>query len=236
MKIKNLLTVLFLSGVILSSCNSETMENKEVNLNSEIDTISYSLGVDIANNLKTNGVDSLNSDAIAIAINDVMSARDLIISKEDAKNILQTYFMKLQETSQSVQNKTFEKNIEIGQNFLNENSKKDGVVTLESGLQYKVLTEGNGSKPLATNTVKVNYHGTLLDGTVFDSSFDRGQPVEFALNQVISGWTEGLQYMSEGATFEFYIPYNLAYGANGNQGIEPYSTLLFKVELLEVVK
>ena len=101
-------------------------------------------------------------------------------------------------------------------------------------MQYKVLTEGNGPKPTAENTVKVNYHGTLLNGTVFDSSFDRGEPIEFPLNQVIRGWTEGLQYMSTGSTYELYIPYDLAYGASGNQGIEPYSTLIFKVELLEV--
>lgn len=124
---------------------------------------------------------------------------------------------------------------EEGKQFLEANAKKEGVTATASGLQYKVLTAGTGAKPKATDTVKVNYHGTFIDGKTFDSSYDRGEPISFPLNRVIAGWTEGVQLMNVGSTYEFYIPYNLAYGPNGAGGvIPPYATLIFKVELLGI--
>ena len=129
-----------------------------------------------------------------------------------------------------------EKNIEAGLAYLEENGKKEGVVTTESGLQYEVLEEGEGASPEATDMVKVHYRGTLLDGTEFDSSYKRGEPAEFPLNRVISGWTEGVQLMKEGAKYRFHIPSELAYGARSTGAITPNSTLIFDVELLEVVK
>ncbi|MDB3926601.1 FKBP-type peptidyl-prolyl cis-trans isomerase [Flavobacteriales bacterium] len=193
-----------------------------------MDSLSYSLGVSVANNLKSSGFETIESSAISAAFNDVFSENDVKISEEDANALIQDYFMELsQKKSQEATNK--------GQAFLDENAAKEGVVTTASGLQYQVLTEGQGAKPAASDEVTVHYHGTLIDGTVFDSSVDRGQPATFPVGGVIQGWVEALQLMNVGSKYKLFIPSNLAYGERGAGGsIGPNETLIFEVELLSI--
>ncbi|MBL6657183.1 MAG: FKBP-type peptidyl-prolyl cis-trans isomerase [Flavobacteriales bacterium] len=193
-----------------------------------MDSVSYSLGVSLANNLKTSGFETVESDAISSAFNDVFSENDVKISEEDANALIQDYFMELSQ-------KKSQEAISKGQAFLDENAKKEGVVTTASGLQYQVLTQGQGTKPAASDEVTVHYHGTLIDGTVFDSSVDRGQPASFPVGGVIQGWVEALQLMNVGSKYKLFIPSNLAYGERGAGGsIGPNETLIFEVELLSI--
>lgn len=199
-------------------------------MENEFDTMSYALGVNIATNLANQGIDSLNYDLVAKAFKDVLENDSADISDEDAQRILQEYFT-------AIADKKAKEAMKEGEKFLAENAKKDGVQVTESGLQYEVISMGDGNKPSATDRVTVHYEGTLIDGSVFDSSIRRGQPATFGLNQVISGWTEGLQLMPEGSKFKFYLPYNLAYGERGAGGsIPPYATLIFEVELISIAK
>ena len=225
---------LFIGGVALSlfySCNSSknSMETEGFNLNNEIDSVSYSLGVNIANNIKSQGFEDINPAAMAKAIEDVYTeGSETMISAEDAGNFLNNYFQTLQAKKQEEANKE-------GSAFLTENGARPEVTTTESGLQYEVLTQGDGPKPAATDEVTVHYHGTLPNGEVFDSSVDRGQPATFGLNQVIKGWTEGVQLMNVGSKYRFVIPSDLAYGPRGAGGkIGPNATLVFEVELLSI--
>ncbi len=220
--------IVIISGVtaLIFSCNSVDTMNTE--LTTKMDSVSYSLGVSVANNLKTSGFETVESDAISSAFNDVFSENDVKISEEDANALIQDYFMELsQKKSQEAVSK--------GQAFLDENAKKEGVVTTASGLQYQVLTQGQGTKPAASDEVTVHYHGTLIDGTVFDSSVDRGQPASFPVGGVIQGWVEALQLMNVGSKYKLFIPSNLAYGERGAGGsIGPNETLIFEVELLSI--
>jgi FKBP-type peptidyl-prolyl cis-trans isomerase FklB len=203
-------------------------KKEQMDLSNELDSISYSLGVNIAENLKAQGLDSVNADAVKAGFEDIFSGDSTKISSEDAGKQLQDYFAKIQAE------KT-EKMKAAGTEFLAENGKRAEVTTTESGLQYEVLTAVEGDKPKATDQVTVHYHGTLIDGTVFDSSVQRGQPATFGLNQVIKGWTEGVQLMSVGSKYRFFIPYDLGYGERGAGGqIGPYATLIFDVELIEI--
>lgn len=200
----------------------------DMNLENEIDKVSYSLGVNMAENLRGQGLNSVNYDALAQGVKDVYSKQGVKIDALEAQRILQNYFQKIAE-SQSVENK------EAGEKFLAENAKRKGVAVLPSGLQYEILKEGNGPKPTASSVVKTHYHGTLINGEVFDSSVDRGQPTSFPVNRVIAGWTEALQLMPVGSKWKLFIPYNLAYGERGAGGkIGPYSALVFEVELIEI--
>lgn len=190
--------------------------------------LSYSLGVSVGLNLKEQGFSLDSVEDFAQALNDVLSGNDLAIPQEKVNAVVNEYFTELQK-------KRFEEKVAEGNKFLEENKKKDGVVTLESGLQYEVITEGDGAKPLATDMVTVHYTGTLTDGTVFDSSVQRGEPATFPVNGVIPGWVEALQLMPVGSKWKLAIPYNLAYGERGaGQLIGPYSTLVFEVELLSI--
>lgn len=217
-----------LSIALLTGCNNAEPAKTEMNMENEIDKVSYSLGVSVGNNIKNQGLKEINADAFAQAISDVFGEKTLKIDNQEANQTLQAYFQKLEEDK-------FKGNIEAGQKFLAENKTKEGVVELPSGLQYKILAEGNGPKPGPTDVVKTHYHGTLLDGTVFDSSVDRGEPISFDVNQVIPGWTEALQLMPVGSKWELYIPSDLAYGPRGAGGaIGPHSTLIFQVELLGI--
>ena len=199
-------------------------EKKEI----EMEKISYSLGVNMASSVKSQGLESIDSKAVAKAFNDVFEGNDLEISEEESMKILQEFFGNLQA-------KKGEKANEEGKIYLTENGSKEGVTTTESGLQYEVIKSGDGAKPLSTNEVTVHYHGTLTDGTVFDSSVDRGEPATFGVTQVIKGWTEALQLMSTGDKWKLTIPSDLAYGDQGAGGmIGPGATLVFEVELLEV--
>jgi len=216
------------SAQMKKSGKKKKAKKEQMDLSNELDSVSYSLGVNIAENLKTQGLETVNIEAITAGFKDVFEGDSTKIPSEEAGQMLQAYFTRIQEE------KT-EKMKEAGRTFLEENAKREEVTTTESGLQYEVLTAAEGPKPKATDQVTVHYHGTLTDGTVFDSSVDRGQPATFGLNQVIKGWTEGVQLMSVGAKYRFVLPYDLAYGERGAGGkIGPYATLIFDVELLEI--
>ena len=189
--------------------------------------VSYALGMSIGHQLQQMNATDLNIDDFAQAITDVFNG-DAKLSDAEAQATVQDFFSrKAEEQAKAAKAE--------GENFLAENAKKEGVKTLPSGLQYKVLREGDGRKPSATDKVECHYEGTLINGEVFDSSDRRGETATFGLNQVIKGWTEGLQLMQEGAKYRFFIPYNLAYGEHGaGQSIPPYAALIFDVELIKV--
>lgn len=201
-----------------------------------MDKVSYALGLGIGQQLAQMGASDLNIDDFADAIKDVINGNELKVPHKDAQTIVQEYFRQQEERINAIRTEQGKAAKAEGEKFLAENGKKEGVVTLKSGLQYEVLREGNGKKPKATDKVKCHYEGTLINGQVFDSSYKRNEPAVFPLNQVIPGWTEGLQLMQEGAKYRFYIPYILAYGESGAGGsIPPFATLIFDVELLEVM-
>jgi FKBP-type peptidyl-prolyl cis-trans isomerase FklB len=182
------------------------------------------------------GASELNIDDFAQAIKDVISGSELKVQHREAQKIVQEYFQKQEEKLSAQRAEAGKQHKEAGEKYLAENAKKEGVITLPSGLQYKVLKEGNGKKPSAKDTVMCHYEGFLIDGTVFDSSVQRGEPATFPLQQVIAGWTEGLQLMQEGAKYRFFIPYRLGYGEGGaGASIPPFAALIFDVELIQVV-
>ena len=194
-----------------------------------MDKFSYAIGLGIGQNLSSMGIQGLAVDDFAQAIRDVLEGNQTAISHNEAREIVNKYFEELEAKMSAVA-------IEQGKAFLEENKKRPGIVTLPSGLQYEVINEGTGKKPKATDQVRCHYEGTLVDGTLFDSSIQRGEPAVFGVNQVIPGWVEALQLMSEGAKWKLYIPSDLGYGARGaGEMIPPHSTLVFEVELLEVL-
>ena len=198
-------------------------------LKTEQDTIDYALGIYMADGLKRQGVDTLDLKLFMKSFKQVYKSDETKVALQDVEKICMDYF-------QRKRSQLGERTKKKGVKFLEENKSKEGITALPSGLQYEIIKKGEGPKPAATDKVKVHYHGTLLDGTVFDSSVDRGEPVTFPLNRVIKGWTEGVQLMSVGAKYRFFIPYDLAYGERGAGGmIGPYETLIFEVELLEIV-
>lgn len=203
------------------------MINKEIKTKEE--KLSYALGMSIASNLINSGVRSLNIDIFAKALKDLFGGQQPAITPDEANQILENFM-------NGSSGNDAEKNLQDGLTFLAENSMRDGVVQLESGLQYQILAEGAGRKPGIKDKVKCHYHGTLIDGTVFDSSVQRGKPVEFPVSGVIGGWVEALQLMPVGSKYRLFIPPDLAYGSRGAGGtIGPNSTLIFDVELLEIV-
>ena len=200
-----------------------------------MDKLSYALGIGIGSQLAGMGAKELNIDDFAQAIKDVISGSELKVDNAEAQTLVQNFFQEQEVKQQAAAAEAGKAAKAAGEAFLAENGKKEGVVTLPSGLQYQVLKEGNGKKPSATDQVVCHYEGTLIDGTVFDSSYQRNQPATFGLNQVIAGWTEGVQLMQEGAKYRFFIPYNLAYGERGaGAQIPPFAALVFDVELIEV--
>jgi len=200
-----------------------------------MDKVSYALGLGIGRQLAQMGASDLNTDDFAAAIKDVLAGNPLKVSNKEAQGIVENYFKQKEEKMMAERQAQGKVAKDAGEQYLATNAKNEGVVTLASGLQYKVLREGNGRKPKATDQVVCHYEGFLVDGTVFDSSYQRGEPATFALNQVITGWTEGLQLMQEGAKYRFFIPWRLGYGESGAGSlIPPYSALIFDVELQEV--
>ena len=201
-----------------------------------MDQISYALGLNIGQQLAQMGAEELNADDFAAAVKDVLAGREPKISQQEARNLIQQFVEKQEEKQRKAAEEKGKTAKADGEKYLADNAAKEGVITLPSGLQYQVIKEGNGKKPKATDKVKCHYEGMLVDGTLFDSSIQRGDPATFPLNQVIAGWTEGLQLMHEGAKYRFFIPYQLGYGERGaGASIPPFSALVFDVELLEVV-
>lgn len=201
-----------------------------------MDKISYSLGIGIGYQLKDMGGNKLVIDDFAQAIKDVIAGKEPKISPSEAQKIVNAFLAEIEAENTKKAEAAGAEQKKAGETFLAENAKKEGVKVLPSGLQYTVIKEGTGKKPKATDNVKCHYEGTLIDGTMFDSSIKRGEPAVFPLNGVIAGWTEGLQLMAEGAKYRFFIPYNLGYGARGaGASIPPFSTLIFDVELIEVM-
>jgi FKBP-type peptidyl-prolyl cis-trans isomerase FklB len=242
---KNKLSILILAVILIVSFDASAQKNKKdtkkdkkenvLILQNHIDTISYIIGHDIGNNLKTNEIE-VNPDIFNAGVKNGLVGNDSLLSTEETTKVMTTFQQEMmaKRDQKATQDATFEK--AKGLAFLDENKKKEGVIELPSGLQYKVITEGSGDNPTAEDVVEVHYTGKLIDGTVFDSSVERGQPVKFPLNGVIPGWTEGLQLMKPGAKYMFYIPSSLAYGDRGTGPIPGGATLIFEVELLSIEK
>lgn len=201
-----------------------------------MDKVSYALGMGIARQLAGMGGENLNIDDFAQALKDILSGKEAQVDEREAQRLVSEFIEAQEAKKQATMAEKGKAARGEGEAFLAENAKKEGVITLPSGLQYTVISEGTGRKPKATDQVKCHYEGTLIDGTMFDSSIRRGEPAVFPLNGVIKGWTEGLQLMSEGAKYRFFIPFNLAYGSTGAGAlIPPYAALVFDVELIEVL-
>ncbi|WP_111309059.1 FKBP-type peptidyl-prolyl cis-trans isomerase [Confluentibacter sediminis] len=240
--------VKFLGAIVLASavfsCSNKKAVTKE-SLKTEVDSVSYALGLDVANSVSSN-FEEVNNELFLAGYMNAKDSTKMIMDKTAAQTIIQMYVQKNQAKMMQKQQEAAAKEAEkqfgavkaAGEKFLEENKTKDGVKTTASGLQYIVEKEGTGEKPTATSTVKVHYTGTLIDGTVFDSSVERGEPAQFGVGQVIKGWTEVLQLMPVGSKYKVFIPQELAYGANPRQGgpIKPFSALIFEVELLDIVK
>ena len=225
MRLKALVGIALMSYTLQSSAALE----------SEADKVSYSLGSILAEQLKQ--FEGINPDALSKGIKDTLEGKPLELEKQEMFQLIEKARKEQEEKRQKKLQEEAAENLEKGQAFLKENGKKPGISTMESGLQYRIIKEGKGEKPLETSEVTVHYEGKLLDGTVFDSSYERKQPATFKLNQVIRGWTEGLKAMPEGSTWELFIPADLAYGPGGIPGrIGPNEVLTFKVELIEVKK
>jgi FKBP-type peptidyl-prolyl cis-trans isomerase FklB len=225
MKTKIFFTLAVVTALLFSSCSNKSYK---ADLKTEIDSVSYSIGITFGSSLMENEMGNLSVDAFSAALNDLFTEQEVKITREEAQEVINNYFLM----------KQFGDNKKEGEEFLKENKSKEGVTTLPSGLQYKVITEGNGPLPKFTDIVKAHYHGTLLNGMVFDSSVERGEPLEINVNGVIKGWQEALQLMPVGSKWILYVPQELAYGATPRAGgpIEPFSALIFEVELIEIIE
>ncbi len=210
------------------------MENNE---NKGLDRISYALGLSMGNNFRASGINEINVQDFADGVAAVFYGRQPKMTYDEAKAEIQAYFTELEKKQRVAAEELGKQNLELGEKYLAENGKRPDVKTLPSGLQYEVITDGDGPMPEATDQVEVHYTGKLIDGTVFDSSVDRGVPATFGVTQVIPGWVEALQLMKAGSKWRLFIPSNLAYGPNGAPGspIGPNATLVFDVELLKVI-
>jgi FKBP-type peptidyl-prolyl cis-trans isomerase len=225
-----------LAMTVLSAC-SQGQKGRNTEMKTSLDSVSYAIGADIGANLKRSKMDSLNVDIMAKGLRDGMDST-VKIDAEVLQAVMESFMGKMQERRQAEERSAAEENRLASEAYLAENAKRTGVVTTPSGLQYEVITMGTGPKPLASDQVKVHYTGMLTDGTVFDSSVERGEPAVFGVGQVIQGWVEGLQMMPAGSKWKLYIPSDLAYGPSGGPGgrIPGNSALVFEVELLEIVK
>jgi FKBP-type peptidyl-prolyl cis-trans isomerase len=233
MKFFKIFVVVFLATITL---NAQTKKEQKMKLVSEQDSISYSIGQSIGKNLSDPNFD-LNYEAVIEGIQDAMVNHTSIMSEEEMNKVMTAFNNKIMSKRNAVVNEMKEKNSALSQAFLEANKQKEGVKVLPDGLQYKVINSGAGASPSATDKVKVHYKGTLITGEEFDSSYRRGEPTEFGVNQVIKGWTEILQLMKVGDKWEVYIPSELAYGENGaGQMIGPNAALIFEIELLDIVK
>ncbi|MEI6123821.1 MAG: FKBP-type peptidyl-prolyl cis-trans isomerase [Bacteroidota bacterium] len=232
-KIQIILCVLISSLFVVSCKTSKKSCTSNIALNTFGDTISYIIGSDVGGNLKKNSI-QINSDIFVVGLNKALKGTDSLFSLEKRQEIMTRFQKDITAKQQAKQASEGQKNKEVGQAFLEENKTKKGVVTLPSGLQYKIIIQGTGSKPIPNDEVTVNYEGRFIDGKIFDSSYERKEPATFPLSGVIKGWTEGLQLMNTGSTYELYIPFDLAYGEKGFGQIPGSTTLIFKVELISI--
>lgn len=232
---RNSIIYLLVVGLIVAASSCTPGGSGSVKMENSADSVSYAIGVLVGANNKQQlenapGSDRMNMETMSAAFRAASLGEDTKITEEEANGIVQRFF-------QAEGEREAQENLEAGNKFLEENKAREGVTTTESGLQYEVITEGTGEKPTATDRVRVHYHGTTIDGTVFDSSVDRGEPAVFGVGQVIPGWTEALQLMPVGSKWKIYIPAAIAYGERGAGGaIGPNAALIFEVELLEIVK
>ena len=226
-----------LVGAIVIGCqntNEESADSDSKVPSTEKEKISYAIGVNMAQSISEIS-DEIDMSMLYRGISDKAQGKDLLVSNEEAQPLLQTFTQKLMAREQEKITRSAQKNLEEGQAYLENNKAIEGIITTESGLQYRVLKEGDGKSPKKSDRITVHYKGTKLDGTVFDSSYERGEPATFQVDQVIKGWTEGVQLMKEGGKYKLFIPANLAYGGSGaGQEIGPNEALIFEVELLEV--
>jgi len=220
----------------VQACSQSSDKGAPMELKTQKDKASYSIGVSIGKNLKDQKVE-ITTDILVKGLLDAYTGAKTQLTEKEMGDVLTQFQQEIMAKAQEEATKKGGENKTKGEKFLADNKNKPGVKSTPSGLQYSVITEGTGPKPIASSTVKVHYTGKLIDGTTFDSSVDRGEPVEFPLNGVIKGWTEGVQLMSKGSKFKFYIPAELAYGERGaGNAIGPNETLVFEVELLDIVK
>ncbi len=199
-----------------------------------LDSACYALGLNVASSFKSGGLTTINYEAFNKGLKDAMQSNDPSLTQEQAQQVIAKLFESFSKERAEITKKKYLPTVEAGNEFLAKNKLKDGVKTTSSGLQYEIITEGNGAMPKATDKVTVNYKGNLLNGEEFDSSYKRGEPTTFGLNEVITGWTEGVQLMKEGAKYRFFIPYQLAYGEREAGVITPFSTLIFEIELIKI--
>jgi FKBP-type peptidyl-prolyl cis-trans isomerase FklB len=227
MKTKNVLSIILIAAVSFSSCNGQK-KSSDVKLTNKIDSVSYGIGLSIGNNLGKDGLNDLNLDVMMKAMRSAINKDSMLMDQQQAGTVIQSYLTEARK-------KKADEAVAKEKTWMDENAKKPGVITLPSGLQYTIIKTGTGPKPTMADTVIIHYHGTLLDGTVFDSSVERGEPITHPAAQFIPGWTEALQLMPVGSKWKLYIPSRLAYGEQGMGGkIEPNSTLIFEVELLGI--
>jgi len=222
--------------LVFTGCNNEFDTDKPADLTSDLDSLSYSLGYLYGENLSNEGVEDINFNNFIAGFNRALNKEDAELNDFEMQMTLQRFQQELQEQQTARREEQSEINTQAGSEFLVENAAKEDILETDSGLQYRVVEEGTGERPTEESEVEVHYRGKLLDGREFDSSYERGEPTTFPVNRVIPGWTEGLQLMREGATYEFFIPAELAYGSNPPRGsiIEPGAVLVFEVELIEV--
>lgn len=219
----------------MQQSGSAAAPDKEVSLNTEIEKISYVVGMEMSQNFIKNNY-GLDFDLVILGIREVVAGKELAVDANEAKKLRAAFVQKMRQRRATERKEQAAKSLAEGKAFLEENKTREGVQVLPSGLQYKVITQGSGEKPALNDKVKTHYRGTLLDGTEFESSYKRNKPVEFAVGGVIKGWTEALLLMETGSKWQLFIPANLAYGERGRPNIPPNSVLIFEIELLEVIK
>jgi FKBP-type peptidyl-prolyl cis-trans isomerase len=237
---KKTIIMIFAVALIVSACNTENKSTVTI-LENNVDSVSYAIGANLGSNIlrqiESAGDTNLSYTSLVSGFTEAIDSEDLLVDEMTGTEIINAYMMAKDEERREAERAIFSENIEISNAFFAENAEKEGVFETESGLQFLVVTLGEGKMPMDGDKVSVNYEGSLIDGEVFDSSYEKGKPVEFDINRVIPGWTEGLKLMPVGSKYVFYIPSELAYGENPPPGtiIEPYSTLVFTVELLDIV-